>query len=360
MKEKLHPAHVAILIYMIQVGVVIISMPRMVAQTFGYNGWLMLIVFTFISALNIGFISAVYKLGKGQSIFEILERSLTKFGAFPLYIVFIAVWSLLGCLAAKQYVFIYQTMAFPTTHPMFFKLMIDIVAFYLLIKGIYSITKTATAFFWISVWMLLLLLFFVSDFEVERLTPFLLKGGSDVVHGSFNIYTGFLGYELSLLLIPYVDPKSGIIKAVHFGNMLTGIVYTVYAFVSFGFYSYGQLITTRYPMLDMFSYIRLPFVERIESLFFGFFFFATLMTIVMYIWSTIEVVRRIVPKTKPNFVALILLIGSFVVSWFPDTLNEVKRWLQWLGYAQFSVAFGLPILLILLLYARRWKERKPS
>jgi hypothetical protein len=53
MKEKLYPVHIAILVYMIQTGVVVFSLPRIMAEAFGYNGWLMVPVFTLIAALNL-------------------------------------------------------------------------------------------------------------------------------------------------------------------------------------------------------------------------------------------------------------------------------------------------------------------
>ncbi|OUS77664.1 hypothetical protein B1748_07685 [Paenibacillus sp. MY03] len=357
MKEKLYPVHIAIMVYMIQTGVVMFSLPRIMAEVFGYNGWLMVPVFTLIAALNIGLIAVVYRLSQGRSVFEILERSLTKVGAYPLYLVLIAVWSLLGCMVAKHYVYIFQTMAFPTTHPMLFKLLIDIVTFLLLIKGIYNISKATMAFFVLTIWMGLLLLFFGPNFEFARLTPFLLKGGTETIRSGLNGYSAFLGYELTLLLFPYVKAKKGFIKAVHAGNLLTGVLYTLYAFVAFGFYSLGQLTAFRFPMLDMLSYIRLPFVERIETLFFGFFFFTVLITIVLYIWASTEALNRMFPKAESKLLAAALLIVIYGVSWLPDTLSKVEIWLKWLGYGQVIIAIGLPVFLILILLIQRRKEQ---
>lgn len=353
MKERLYPFHVAILIFMIQNGVVIFSLPRLLAQNFGYNGWLALIITTCISSLNIFVISLVFRLGKGKSIFDILENSLPKVVVYPIYLILISVWSMLGCIVAKQYVIIFQMIAFPTTHPMFFKILVDIIAYLLIAKGIYNISKAATSFFWIVIWMIFLLTFFIQDFEWANLTPFLFKGNTNLVKGGFDVYTSFLGYEIALLLIPYVEKNKKFIKAVYVGNLMTGITYLLVSLVCFGFFSFGQLTRMKYPLLDLLSYIRFPFIERLENLFYGFFLFTMLITMVMYSWSSLEAIRRILPNTKPNNITLFILGIAFFIAWIPKVISEVEIWLRFLGYAEFCIAMGLPLFIVVILLIRK-------
>lgn len=89
MREKLHPFHIAILIYMTQSGVVIFSLPRVLAQHMGYNGWIALTVFYVIVALNISLISLAYRLADGKSIFQIIEHFFPKIAVIPLYIFYL-------------------------------------------------------------------------------------------------------------------------------------------------------------------------------------------------------------------------------------------------------------------------------
>lgn len=160
MKEKLHPFHVSLLVFMMQSGVIVFSLPRIIAHSMGYNGWATLILFSGIVMFNLLLIGLVYRLSNGKSIFLILEQALPKIIVFPLYAVLITVWTMIGCLSAKQYVILFQVFVFPTTHPMYIKAIVDVLAFLLIIKGIYNISKAATTFFFITIWLNLLLLFF--------------------------------------------------------------------------------------------------------------------------------------------------------------------------------------------------------
>lgn len=355
MKEKLYPFHVGLLVFMIQSGVVVFTLPRLLAQYMGYNGWITLVLFGGIATINILLISFVYRLSHGKSIFQIIEHAMPKIVFYPIYLGLIIVWTMLGCLVAKQYVIIFQVFVFPTTHPMFIKILVDILTFILIIKGIYNISKAATIFFWMVIWTLALLLYFLSDFQWVNFTPFFLQESTDVVTGGLKIFTAFLGYELVLLLFPYAD-KKGFIKAVYAGNIVTVFSYLSVSLICFGFYSFVQLKKMKYPLIDLLSYIKLPFVERIENIIFALFLFTTMISITMYIWASTETAIRLLPRANKKWLSGILIIIAFVVSWVPDVLSEVEMWLQLFTFIEIGIAFGLPILLIIILMLSKGEE----
>ncbi|NQX45246.1 GerAB/ArcD/ProY family transporter [Paenibacillus tritici] len=353
MAEKLTPFHITILVYMTQSGIIIFTLPRQLAEYFGTNGWLFMVPCFVISSLNIYLISLVYHMGKGRSIFLILEQSISKVVLYPLYIGLSSVWLIFGCMIGKKYVLLFQMISFPTTNPMIFKLAIDLLALLLLTKGIYTISKATTVFFWVTIWMYLLLLGFIPNFQWVRLTPFIFKEGHDMVRGGLDIYTAFLGYELSLLYLPYMDHKKKSMRGVYAGNTILSVAYISFAFICFGFFSLGQLKKLLYPLLDLLAFIQLPFVERLENLLYGFFLFLILVTVVMYWWAAAESVQRILPRANISILCSILVGISFVVSYIPTTLDQVNTWIMYLSYAATGIAFGLPLLLVVLLLVQR-------
>lgn len=349
MQEKLHPFHITLLFYMTQTGVVLFSLPRLLADRFGYNGWVFLFVCAAVSTFNIFLISIVYRKGKGRSIYEIMEQSISKILLYPIYLVLILLWGTLGCLVAKQYSTIFQMVAFPTSHPMIFKLMIDVLVFLLVIKGIYSISKAVTSFFWMIVWMNVLLLFFWGDFEWARLTPFFFQGGTNDWLGALDIYTAFLGYEAAIILIPFAEKDGKFIRAVYIGNFATALGYFLFTIICFGFYSIEQIGHMKYPILDLLSYIRLPFIERIEYFLFGFFLLSVVVTFSIYVWMSLETARRLMPKANIKWLTIIILFIVFGITWIPDVSDEIEASLRYFGFAGTAVAFALPMLIIIIL-----------
>lgn len=358
MKEKLSQFHTAILIYMIQTGVYVFSITQVEAQYFGTNGWLITIPASILVCLNIYQMYWVYRLGEGQSIFDILEKSIPKFILAPFYLAISTVWALIGCLVAKQYVLIFQMFAFPTTNPMVFKIAIDILAFMLLTKGLYNISKASTVFFWCTIWMSLLLLYYAGEFRIERLTPYIFQDSSNMLEGFSQIYLAYMGYELCLLLFPYTDKKTKLFRAVIYGNLVRTVFYTVLGFVSFGVVGKDMLKVMLFPLLDLLAYIKLPFIERIENLFYGFFLFTTLITLVLYFWAAGESTQRVFPRIKVNVQYFFIILVALLISYIPTVLNRIREWLLFLGYIQIGFAYIMPfILIVLLLWQRRKRQR---
>ncbi|SEM60254.1 GerAB/ArcD/ProY family transporter [Paenibacillus sp. OV219] len=357
--EKLSSFHIVILVYITQLGVVIFSLPQMLSKAFGTHGWVMNLVFGAIVLLNILLIGAVYWLGKGRSIFVILQ-AVPKIILYPLYLAQMFIWSMLGCLVAKEYVLIFQMIAFPTTHPMFFKIALDVLVFCLMIQGIYNISKSTTMFFWLTVWMLPVIFFFYADFSWARLTPFLFRGGELSLKDFANIYTAYLGYELILMLFPYTDKKSKLIRSSIIGASITVLLYTYICFISFGFFSLKQLQRMAFPLLDLMAYIRFPFVERVENLFFGAFLFTTIVTVVMYLWAAQETALQMFKGANVKVVAAILVTISYIVAFFPESLSEVQLWLSFFAQIEIGTAFMLPILLLIVLALSKKKEAAAS
>ncbi|RXZ84317.1 spore gernimation protein [Paenibacillaceae bacterium] len=342
---------------MTQFGIMLFSIPRIVADNFGTNGWVALLLSGIVAAINIGLIGLVYRLSDGNSIFELLESVFPKFVLFPCYILLASIWSFLGCLIGKQYILLFQMVAFPTTSPMIFKFLFDILAFLLLIKGIYNISKASNLFFFMTIWVIFIIFFYTDEFQWIRLTPFLFRGGNITWDNSLEVYTAFLGYELSMLFFPYVARGSKFIRAVHIGNLSVMVVYILFSIISFGFFSFGQLRQLMYPFLDLLAYIQLPFIERIENLLFTFFLFNILITTVMYFWGAAQTLKRAFPRSRTGWVEFLTVLTCYIASFFLTVISEVEQWLRYLGYSAIAIAFGLPLILLVILLVRRGKRK---
>ncbi|GAF07812.1 GerAB/ArcD/ProY family transporter [Paenibacillus pini] len=237
MKERLYPRHIAIMLHMAQTGVIAFSLARLAANYYGTNGWISILILGAVATFNIFLISIVNRMGEGQSIFTILERSIPRWILMPMYVLMMAFLAMLGSVIGKFYIFLFQLIAFPTASSLILNIAFDVLIFLLLIKGIYNIGKAATIFFCLLIWMIWLLFVFSGDFEFVRLTPFLFKGGEHMLVGSVHMYSAFVGYELSLFLIPYVDRRKKWMKSVYIANAMTVTIYVTYVLLSFGFFS---------------------------------------------------------------------------------------------------------------------------
>ncbi|WP_284642926.1 GerAB/ArcD/ProY family transporter [Paenibacillus silviterrae] len=359
--EKLHHYHLFFLMYMIQSGITLLSLPRLLAETYGTNGWVMLVLPSAASALVIYVITLIYKHGGGLGIFELMERMMSKYLLYPIYTLFVIVWSFIGVLISKEYVLLIQLYNFPTVPEDYLLIAMMLIVFFMLSKKIYNMVKATTIFFLLSVWMIFLSLYVIPHFSFTRLTPYFMQLGKFDFSGQLSVFGAFLGFEIFLFLFPYVDRKAKFAKSLQYGNLFTTGIYLIVSFTNFGFFCFEQIKIDYYPVISMLQYIRAPFVERLETLLLSVFFLKMLVTVCMYYWIALETFERLTPRVSYFWRTFIILLGSYLLSTMVQGEQETKYWLKQIFTLESAVACLVPCILLLLivLFRRNLSHEQP-
>nr|WP_263326667.1 spore germination protein [Neobacillus sp. Marseille-Q6967] len=356
-KEKLSPFQVSILIYLIQSGVTLFSLPRLVAEAFGTNGWIGLIIIYLIVNINLVLIWLVFKISKGKSMVEIIGV-IPKWITMPFCLFIAGVWMLLGVMVIVKFSMLLKVLFYQSVAPFYFFFMAFILTYMLLSKELYQIAKSTVVLFYFTIWTVFLLAFHLPEFSFTRLTPFIFKGETSMLKGGMSIYTALLGYEISILFLHLMEKKQ--LKSLIAGNSITSLIYLGVTFVCYGFFSFEQLLREMYPVVTLLGYISFPVLERVENFTFSIFGLKVLMTTVMYLWGSKELLQYQFNKIKPKFLVICILIVSFFVSFIPKVLNDVEQWLTYITYAATGIAFLLPILLLIIAFITNKMNRKPA
>lgn len=233
-----------------------------------------------------------------------------------------------------------------------------ILIYMLLRKELYQIAKATVVLFYFTVWTVFLLAFHLPEFSFIRLTPFIFKGETDVLNGGMSIFTALLGYELSILFIHMIERKRLI--SLLAGNTITSLIYFGVTFVSFGFFSFEQLLREMYPVVTLLGYISFPVLERVENFTFSVFGLKVLMTTVMYLWGAKELLQYQFKRIKSDFILIGILIIGFFVSFIPKVIKDVEQWLLYITYAASAIAFLVPIFLLLTVLLTKKMNRNPA
>ncbi|WP_188998573.1 GerAB/ArcD/ProY family transporter [Paenibacillus nasutitermitis] len=348
--------HIAILIYMIELDVSMFSMPRLVAENIGTNGWIGVMLLSLVAAFNIWLIQLVYRASRGRSAFEIVERSVPRFLWIPVYLLLAFLWIALGGLIVKKYVLIFQMLSFPTTNPLLLYGVIVLLMFYLLSKGIYNIGKASTIFFIFTIVLIFFIFYFFSDWRAIRFTNFIFQGttAGNPVFKWLQVFPIFIGYELALLLFPFASKQSKLMKGVYIGHFFHTFTILLMIATCFGFFSFEQLKSLMYPVINLLSYIELPFINRVENLIYTIFLFANLISIVLYAWAALLCLRRIFPGVRSRLLELVLTVLLFGFGFIPLISREADEWLNTVFYSEITLSFAAPLVLLVLL---AWQNR---
>ncbi|WP_018757971.1 GerAB/ArcD/ProY family transporter [Paenibacillus terrigena] len=371
-QEKVHPIHISILVYNIQSGIVVFYLPNYAAAGYGTNGWISILFMSAIVMLNIFVISWLYRAGHGASVFDIVESRVSRGFAIPFYMIVVVLWCAIAAIVLKEFVLLIQDNILHMTPNYILVGIMLLLALQLVTKGIYNIVKASTIFFGLTVWVIVFLLFSIQEIDLVRYTPFIFQGGSSTLKYSFQIYSAFIGFELCMLLFPFVSsasqqsaenletqPKTKLFKAMYLGNLYTTAIYLTLTIVSFGFYNAQELANITTPTVYLFSYFQLPFVERIDLLLFSLYLPKLILTVVMYLWGALQCMERIYSKRKSKLLATWIVIFSYVISLVPILGRTLMRWMDILFIIEICLSFGIPILLVLLLRLRKPRVQQP-
>ncbi len=359
MKEKLNVFHIAILIYMIELDITIFELPRVIAQNIGTNGWLGFIALSCLASFNIYLYWLVYKMGNGRSVFHILEGAIPKAFLYPFYLLCALVWIGLASLIGKHFIFVFQLLFLQSMNPMIIFFLLCIMVYSLLSKDLYSISKASTMFFILTIWILGLSFFYFNDWKIIRFTTSYFQGASEApsIHGWAEVYQAFIGYELCMFLFPYVNKESKWFRGVFGGHWLVTFVQLIVIWITFGFYSLKQLQTFLYPLINLWGYVELPFINRIESIIFPFFLLVNLISTVMYCFAALVTVKQIFPKARPKLLEIVITCITYIAGFITLTLRKSEELLSFTFNIETGIAFSFPIILIIILQLQKRKGR---
>ncbi|NOV02250.1 GerAB/ArcD/ProY family transporter [Paenibacillus planticolens] len=358
-KEKLNAFHIALLIFMIEIDITIFDLPRIVAENLGTNGWVGLLVLSCAATFNIFLYWIVYKSGNGRSAFQILESSLPKILLYPFYVLIALVWIGLASFIGKNFIFIFQLLYFQSMNPMIIFFVFCIMVYFLLSKNLYNISKANTLFFFLTIWIVGLIFFYFDDWKMIRFTNSFFQGTTKPpsFHNWVEVYKVFVGYELCLFFIPFTNKESKLFKGVFAGHWLATFIQLIIIWISSGFYSFEQLQALLYPLMNMFSYIELPFINRIESVIFPFFLYVNLISTVMFCIAALMTVKQLFPHARPKSIEMVISIIVFLTGFIPQILRKSQELLSLAFHIEIGIAFSMPVLLILVLKFQKWKGR---
>lgn len=361
-KEKLNVFHITLLIFMTEMNITMFSLPRLIVENIGTNGWIGYLALSVLATFNIFLYWLVYRMGRGASVFQIMECALPKAVMYPVYWALAVFWIFTASFTGKNFFLIFQMLSFQTTNPMFIFLLFCLMVFALLIKNIYNISKTATVFFFMTIWTVGLTVYQFQDWEIVRFSPHLFQLASQghSFRNWMEVYTTFMGYELCMFLFPHVTKKSKLFQGVFIGHWVITIAQLIVILTAFGFFSFHQIESLLYPIIDLLDFIEMPFINRIENLVFSMFVFANLIVTVMYCFAALTAIKQTCPKVKPNRLEFVIVTMVFFTGYIPKYLGQSEQLLRKVLYTETYIAFIVPVVLICVLLYLKLKGKVPN
>lgn len=346
-KSKITQFQFILMIFGIQVGIGIMSLPRELAMKAGTSSWIGILFggiisisisilfvklrerapdlnyvsfFTFYLGKIIGsiivFLQAIYFLYVG---YQVLVRAILYIQSYILQ-------------EAKGYVLLVLFL-FPT--------------YQLTRGGIHLIAKYIEAIFPIAIFTLFMLLFTLKDKDINFILPIIKNGWMPIFKTIPLTTTSFLGIELIILFYPYLKSKDKAIKGVIIGNVLTTFTYIFVTLICFVIYSPYEIHKSFEPVIDILSVIEFQYVERLDFILFSLFLMLISKTWVTYIWAGLNSLSELFKFKLLPIVIIILFILMIIFSLIQvPTFTNTTHHRHYITVSGLSITIGTPILLL--------------
>lgn len=327
-----------------QIGVGVHGFQSIIYKEAKQDAWISIII-SFIAAHFIVFI--IFKTLELYESNDIYGIGLDLFGknlGNLINLTYIIYCGLAYFAIIQNYTDVINTWVFPGLSSSFTTITLLITVSYAFTGGLRVIIGVCFFSFFLSLWILIILLFPIEYANSNYLLPVLDNDFISLLKGAYSMTLTIVGFEIINAMYPYVKEKNKAQKFVHFGLLFTLAFYLFVMLVTLTFFSGEQLEKTIWATLSLFSIVRLPFLERIELITVCYWMMIILPNLCFFAWSAYRGVSRIINITDKKFIvffSLFIFIGSLIV----EKRFEINTFNNYFGYYAFYIVFVYPIFL---------------
>lgn len=350
-----------LLIYKTQIGISVLTLPRVLIQGANTDGWMIVIFGGLLSILLSGAIIRIMKYHPGKILYDAMPEYLGKWLGKVLTLLWTVYALLSATLVLFTSIYIVKVWILPNT-PFYLLMIIFIIPIYMVARqGVDLLARYAELVFLVAFLMPYLLFFALKDVEWLNLLPVLKEGWEPVIKSIGLVLPSFYGFELIFIWYPFLKQKQRAFRGAVIANLLAMnilLIITVISFVNFSPVENEKII---WPTLGLLKLIQFPFMERLEVFFLAFYLYVLFATIIPYLFTAVLGLKRLVGKMDHRGAGwgLRLILFSWVVGsvlYFPtysDLFQLHKIWSQIALYMLIGFIFGYGLYLVLFHWWKR-------
>ncbi|WP_036698230.1 GerAB/ArcD/ProY family transporter [Paenibacillus taiwanensis] len=351
-KSEITHRQFILLIHGIQVGTGVLSLPRMLAEVAGTDGWISILLGWIIN-LVLGIIIVWVMSQYPQYTFsQLITRLFGKFIATFVIIVLFCHFALFSWSVFADAMLYIKAWFLPMTQTPIIMCLFITPALLTAKKNILVVARYSEFVFYFTLWMPLVMLFPLLEAQFVHLLPVLKEGWVPVIKAVDNTTVAFIGNEIIFLIYPFLKSKETAIRGVIASNTLTMLLYLFVTVISYAYFSPDEVTQYSQPVLNLLKVVEFRFLERIDVIYLALYLFVVSTSWVNYIYSTGVCASQLVKSS--NHSPFVLVFGVLIVvlsAWIEPSWQQSRQWMNWCKYSGIIVAYLLPVILMVYIKA---------
>jgi spore germination protein (amino acid permease) len=336
----------------IQVGVGIQGFQRVVYQDAKHDAWISILIAGIATHIIAFFMIKTLEMYSSNDLYGINQDVFGEWIGNFLNIIYILYCSTAFFAILKNYIEVIQTWVFPNLNTWFISASLLLIVIYTFTGGLRVIVGISFFSFVLSIWLIPLLIYPIEFAELRSLFPILETNISGILKGSQSMTFTIIGFEIINMIYPFVKEKDKVRKHVHFGLLMTTLIYLTVMLVSITYFSGDQLNKTIWATLSLLSIVRFPFIERFEFLAVCFWMIIILPNLCLYLWAAYRGTIRLVKVSANKFVWIFSFL-IFLFSLAVQTRTQIDMFNDYFAQVAFYIVFVYPIFLYVIALAKK-------
>jgi spore germination protein len=362
MEKSLTNRQIVVMLYSIILGYGDVNVPKQVASASGTGSWFTLLMATVIFILISCMITYLQYVYEGKTLYEYSEILVGKSITNLFLVIYLIYFSVYFTMVVRIYSEVINLIILNKTPVIFICLISYIVIGYALSKGINVIARVCEIYVPINIFVIILINFLlVSKGKYVNIMP--LFSTSDMMKYFKALQATilpFTGMEL-LLFIPISRTENKdifkyIILLIGFiGILFIDVVESTISVV--GVESVVFLKETVLSVLKGIDIYSLDIIRRLDGLYIVIWIMNLVCAMSLWSYGIITIVSRKVKNVKYNFMVIIIVCISFIVSQMPKTMDQVELILQYNSYSGVVMFFVIPAILFIITKVKKYDKQ---
>jgi spore germination protein len=350
-KKKLSSPQAAVILvnYILAAG--ILTLPRSSAEKMGSPDVWITVILGGLFAMGAGVI--IVKLSQrypGRTIFKYSQEIAGKWaGSFLSLIIIVYFFSL---AAYEVRVLSEVTSLFLLEGTPIWAIILPFmwIGLYLITGGIDPIARLFELILPITVIIFLIVISMsIGIFELDNLRPVLGSGITPIIKGVSTTVVAFLGIEIMLVIVAFMDKPSQAVKVVLIGTGTSMCFYLITVVMVIGALSVDGVLTKTWPTIDLIRSFEIQglIFERFESLLLIIWIMQIFTTFTITFYAASLGLSQIFKKNiGPIQFALLPVI--YLIGMIPGNMNEVFAMGDLIGFSALFLFGGIPLALLII------------
>ncbi len=335
-----------------QVGVGIHGFQRIIHQDAKHDAWISVLIAGIASHIIAFLMIKTLEMYSSNDLYGIQQDIFGQWIGNFLNIIYVLYCSSAFFVILRNYIEVIQAWVFPDLDTWFISATLLLIVIYAFAGGLRVIVGVSFFSFVISIWLILLIWFPIKFSVASHLLPILETNMRAILKGAQSMTFTIIGFEVLNVIYPFVKDKNNVKKHVHFGLLVTTLLYLSIMLVSLTYFSGEELNKTIWATLSLFSIVRFPFIERFEYIAICFWMLVILPNLCLYLWAAYRGTIRLVKVSTNKFgwiFSVLILIATISI----QTRAQINMINTKFGQVAFYIVFAYPIFLYVVAVVKK-------